>query len=407
VKLSAILGPAGSGKSTRMRERAQQSGESIRLTATTGIASVNLGPSVTTINSLLGFFDEASLSTAIRMGKFRERLVEVSGQFDIISVDEISMMTGTMLQAIVNGFTQVERQTNEEAPELLVLGDHCQLSPVNGSFVFESQAWAMLEAQGNMTKLEGSYRQKDDPAFYEALQAARRGDGINCLLGLRQAGASYSAKVDENFPGITITPLNASVDRINRERFALIEKPEQVFARVPWGVAQAEWKAIPGQIVLKETARVMILANLKDRESGELLFVNGDTGVVADMGLTGVTVTLERNGENVYVPYVTRKKHVQERVALSQWDEREQAWLVSSLRYLPVRLAYATSIHKSQGLTLDKVQLDARTRFAGEPGMMYTALSRCRSAKDLRVVTANAGSFARRINTHPKVRRWI
>lgn len=405
MKLSAILGPAGSGKSTRIRERAMTSGESIRLTATTGIACVNLGPSVTTLNSLLGFFDEASLNHAKRIGKFRERVTEVAGQFETISVDEISMMTGTMLQSIVEGFQQVENITGEEAPELLVMGDFCQLSPVNGSFAFESKVWETFEA--NLTKLEGSYRQQDDPRFYEALQAARRGDGINCLLGLRQAGASYSAKVDENFTGITITPLNASVDKINRERFALIDRTERSYTRVAWGVAQADWKAIPGCVTLKDTTRVMILANLKDRESGELLFVNGDTGTIAGMEENGVRVTLERNGEDVYVPFVTKRKHVAERVPLSQWDDREQAWLVSSLRYLPIRMAYATSIHKAQGLTLDKVQLDARTRFAGEPGMMYTALSRCRSAMDLRIVTANAGSFARRINTHPKVRRWI
>jgi AAA domain len=405
MKLSAILGQAGSGKSTAMRNRAMQSGESIRLTATTGIASVNLGPSVTTLNSLLGFFDEASLNFAKKIGKFRDRVREVAGQFETISVDEISMMTGTMLQSVVEGFQQVENQTGEEAPELLVMGDFCQLSPVNGSFAFEAPIWLKFET--NLTKLEGSYRQKDDQPFYEALQAARRGDGINCLLGLRQAGASYSTKVDENFAGITITPLNASVDKINRERFALIESTERVYTRIPWGVEQSEWKAIPSRVILKDTTHVMILANLKDRESGDLLFVNGDTGTIASMQDTGVTVTLARNGEDVFVPFVTRRKHVADRVPLATWDEKEQAWLVSMLRYLPIRLAYATSIHKAQGLTLDRVQLDARTKFAGEPGMMYTALSRCRNAKDLRIVTANAGSFARRINTHPKVRRWI
>jgi ATP-dependent DNA helicase PIF1 len=407
MKFSAILGEAGSGKTTRMRERARSTGESIKLTATTGIAAVNLGPSVTTLNSALGFYDEASLNIAKKTGKLRSRIAEVSRQYNTIAVDEISMLNGSILESLVNGFLQCEQQTGQEAPELLVLGDFLQLPPVSGSFAFDAPCWRMFEA--NMLKLEGSWRQKDDTEFYGALKAARAGNGVGCVLALRKAGVTYRPDVDENFNGTTITALNATVDKVNRERFALLSGVEQIFQRVTRGWEQSDWKALPARVVLKVGASVMILANMKDRETGELAYVNGDSGTVVEMGLGSISVELSRNGEIVTVPFVRRRRLVPDRKDFTDavWDDKETAWEVGSTSYLPVRLAYASSIHKSQGLTLNRVQLDARTRFAGEPGMMYTALSRCRSAHDLVIVTKSPNDFARRINTHMKVRRWI
>jgi AAA domain len=412
MKFSAVLGPPGSGKTTRMREQAKATGESIKLTSTTGISAVNLGPSVTTLNSVMGFYDEASLRQSIRTGKFRQRVQQVSANFNVVAVDELSMLSGEILQILVDGFLKVEHETDQEAPELLVLGDYLQLPPVTGTFAFEAPCWQRFA--DTTTVLTGSYRQKDDLAFFAALQAARAGDGINCLLALRSAGVSHRCDVDPNFNGTTLSALNASVDKINRERFATISTPERFYECVRWGVDDSAWKQIPQRVAVKEGASVMILANKRrnveaDGEGSDLLYVNGDSGKIVELHDGGVSVELLRNHETIFVSYVTRNKYVPDRPSgiPSQWNEKEQAWLIGYLKYLPVRLSYASSYHKVQGLTLDRVQLDARTKFAGEPGMIYTALSRCRSAKDLVIVTPSAGSFARRVNTHQKVRRWI
>lgn len=407
MNFSSIMGPAGSGKTYTMRERATASGENIRLTATTGVAALNMGPSVTTINSLIGFFDVDSLMHARKTGRLARRLQEVSMQFGTIAIDEISMMPANVLDCLIDGFLEVEHTADIEAPDLLVLGDFCQLPPVEGSFAFNAHNWHRFDE--NTTKLEGSYRQKDHPEFFAALQHARAGRGVDCVLQLRKSGVTYRTDVDIAFDGLTITPLNASVNKINRERYDTISTVEALFPVTVWGEQQSDWKQIPATTKLKVTARVMILANKRDRESGELEYVNGDSGVVAEVvpGV-GVKVLLDRNGAEVYIPYVKRTKLVSERGVRTQAEQvKDGRWLVGWISYLPVRLAYASSVHKAQGLTLNKVQIDTRTRFAGEPGMMYTALSRVRAGSDIVIVSKSAGDLARRINTHAGVRGWV
>lgn len=407
MKFSAILGPAGSGKSTQMRENARATGDTVKLCATTGIAAINLGPSVTTLNSVLGFYDEDSLAQSKSTGRFAKRLIEVSQMHTVLAVDEISMLSASVFDSIVDGFIQLEYEGLVDPPDLLAIGDFLQLPPVKGKFAFQSRAWERFKP--NTTTLTGSYRQKDDPAFFEALNFARAGKGVDCVIALRKAGVTYRALPDPNFSGLTIAAINTSVDKMNRERYATISSVEQLYMRTLWGYSQSDWNAIPGQVGLKEGAYVMVLCNMKDRETGELEYGNGDTGIVSGMEPHGVHITLSRNDERVFVPFVTRKMYrtTAGLFADAIWDEREKRYLVGTVNYLPVRLAYASTIHKSQGLTLDKVQIDARTRFAGEPGMMYTALSRCRSAKDVVIVCKTAGDFASRIRTHTEVRAWI
>lgn len=407
MKCSAILGPAGSGKSTQTRERAAAAGDSVKLCATTGIAAVNLGPSVTTLHSLLGFFDVASLEYAKTTGRFGRRLRQVSAMYNVIDIDEISMLPADVLDSIVDGFRQAERETGIESPDIVAIGDFLQLPPVNAPFAFEARAWGLFAA--SLTQLHGSYRQQTDPSFFYALQCAREGRGIDAVIALKKAGIGYRTKVDPNYAGLTISAMNSSVDKINRERFAKVSGVERSYQRAIAGVELSDWKTIPARVLLKKGALVMLLANKTDRDAKELEYVNGDSGVVEEMTHSGVTVRLERNGVVVAVEYVRRRNMARERGINTQavFDAKEGRWEIGHMSYLPVRLAYASTIHKAQGLTLGRVQIDARTIFAGEPGMMYTALSRCREAKDIVVVTKSAGDFARRIQTHPKVRQYI
>ena len=84
----------------------------------------------------------------------------------------------------------------------------------------------------------------------------------------------------------------------------------------------------------------------------------------------------------------------------------KQKWVIGWISYMPIRLAFASTVHKSQGLTLDRLQIDARSRFFGSPGMAYVALSRCRTPENIRIV-ANVADFAKRVQTAVECLRWV
>lgn len=203
-----------------------------------------------------------------------------------------------------------------------------------------------------------------------------------------------------------------------------------------WGKARGEWKLIPETLDLKSGALVMILANQPDldpltgRPTGNFLYVNGDLGTLLgtrDEKSGSADVKLHRNGRTVMVSTITRENLIpldpERRKALRALDQqaatakdegyasvirgdRADYEAIGGVTYLPLRLAYATSCHKSQGLTLDNVQVSITDRFWAEPGMLYVALSRARTSDGMRVV-GSKDLFMARINVDPRVREWI
>lgn len=450
MKFAAIMGAAGTGKSFTLRERSKDNPMYARLTATTGIAAINLGPGVTTINSVLGYFDTASLKESLDDGSLMERFVKIARSgYEWLLIDEISMMPAEQLDCVCEAAESAQRFIEErhldcDVPGLMLSGDFCQLPSVTGTFAFKSRYWPKFEE--NMTLLTKNYRQ-DNPDFLRALQFARAGNGMHTALNLKKAGVEFNPNVDQNFKGVTLFPVNSQVDKMNRERFNQLPGVIEEFASTRWGKQAQEWKHIPESLYLKLGTRVMILVN----ESVEFSYVNGDQATVIGFGERGVELETDR-GFKFELGYIRRKQLVNSRpllaadfpeiivdgVELTCWKDcstpREKAvflqeseaygwdcffaekpymngrtgkWVVGEVGYLPVRLGYASTFHKVQGLTLDAVQIDTRMKWAGEPAMTYVALSRCRRPENIRIVTKGAGDLARRFNTSREVMRWV
>ncbi len=89
------------------------------------------------------------------------------------------------------------------------------------------------------------------------------------------------------------------------------------------------------------------------------------------------------------------------------WEPMKSGTVTGEVEYMPLRIAYASTTHKAQGLTLERVQIDANNKWSGNPGMMYVAVSRCRTAKGVRIVVSDLGRFGRRVNTSQLVREWV
>lgn len=434
-----VTGPAGSGKTYAAREYMDlHAGEAV-LTSSTGISAVNCG--ATTINSLLGYFDEDSLRDKILAGRVQGilRRLREAGITRII-LDEVSMISAETLNLLtfafdeVNGdlaVTQGPEAEREGLMGLTLVGDFCQLPPVPKAdphhpkkklpvvYAFESSAWARFTP--HILALTRVWRQ-EDPAFVEALRAARRADVAAVVAYFTPF---CQLMTDMEFNGMTIFGTNAEVDRWNQLHHGRLHTKPHTFSTVRWGQQKGEWKApepggrggghIPDHVGIRPGARVMILANEHEPDRSGLLYSNGDLGIfegtVEQEVLVGgeyrkvvmAAVRLQRTGELVGVPPVTR---LWETPSGALGVRKPKMEILGRVTYMPLRLAYASTVHKTQGLSMDAVQVVMAHAFMASPAMLYVAMSRARSTKGLRLV-GTPQLLAARCTVDPKVLNWL
>ena len=439
-----LTGCAGTGKSFTIRERISKHLENGSrpygvVCATTGIAAVNMGPGVTTLASELKYFDTESLKEKYAEGILNQQLKLVSEKGSHLIIDECSMLSNVQLDIIcdslkwVNDLKEVQ---NRGGLGILLCGDHCQLPPVKEEFCFENSKW-WKKFEENTFRLTKIWRQ-DNLEFIKALNFARKGDGKNASEILSSiSDIIWSPSVDTSFDGTTLVSKNDEVDRFNQIRLdELVRSGKKLltFKTTRWGKERSEWKLIPNEIVICQSSYVMILSN----DPPEFSYANGDCGIVEDYleeSNQKIYVKLSRNSNTVKIGRITRRNLVREhpdgrskhpefmskKSFLATYDESteeslgldfaykgylrsltsegktykpgepyfdflEKKWCIGEITYLPIRLAYATTVYKSQGLSLDRVQINYSNAFFGQSAMSYVALSRCRTPGGLRIV---------------------
>ncbi|HLO09552.1 MAG TPA: helicase C-terminal domain-containing protein, partial [Desulfobacteria bacterium] len=251
------------------------------------------------------------------------------------------------------------------------------------------------------------------------------------------------SKLDEEYPGTTIFSTNREVDAFNWARLNELSSKWCSDTAVRWGRERPEWKNIPDTLDLRPGAVVMVLANKPTQDHDTFEYVNGDLGTFLGdieverenpwtgkmMHRRGAGVKLQRGGK-VVIDRISRENAVPvdeerrkwlwdyepDKLRPAPWLDRtkdsfaeKKSWTweaLGGISYLPLRVAYASTVHKSQGLTLDTVQVDLRHSFLEQPGMLYVALSRVRSLEGLRMV-GDARLFVARCRFNKKVKRWI
>ena len=424
-----VTGSAGCGKTYSVRQRIEADPKWGLLTATTGIAAVNLG--TTTLHSALGLHPD-SIEDDFLSGKLQRILHQLALQYRNLVIDEVSMLGGRELldylyQAClkVNEFKDVSR-----AFGIVLVGDFCQLPPIKSSWAFEAECWGEFEK--GTERLTKNWRQGSGQ-FLDALNHLRSGDGPSGALCLSTL-AHFDRQLDPHFDGTVIVGRNDEVDRYNWLRYSRLKGYEFTYPSYRWGKQSGGWSNIPETLKLKVGSYVMVLANDTEKDFDgrpRFEFVNGDCGHIVDMAREVLdrqpvmAVELVRTGRVVHIDYVERR--VQQRHAPDEfeqadidqakkygtklpdgtfYDPKKTMWVRGAIRYMPLRLAYATTVHKSQGLTLDRVQVDLRNAFLGQPAMSYVALSRCRTAEGLHLV-GSPEMLARRTKVDPKVVRWL
>ena len=326
-----LQGVAGTGKSYKLQELHDTNPVDTILTATTGIAAVNMGTGVT-INSLLWYYNSKSLLDSWTSGKLDFRLGKVYADLGIrqILLDEVSMLPASDLTVLCLALDRLNRQlylNGKEPMGLTLAGDFAQLPPIDGGYAFESEHW-QEKFEDNTTILRHVYRQEDKD-FIQALEWVRSGEGKKAAEFFEPL---MNKLINPEFEGTTLYPYNAAVDRHNAYRLERVKGDKVTFEASRVGKQRPEWtKGIPDILQLKEGSLVMVLANKRGLE-----YCNGDLGTLITKKDDHAEVELQRGGV-VDVEYIKRD---------NEDNVKGKKQVVGSITYMPLRLAYGSTVHK-------------------------------------------------------------
>lgn len=365
-----ITGSGGVGKSALLKHmlRNQFQDKYVEVTATTGVAALHIGG--TTLHSFLGvkagddFSLHARLEQACRNKKAKKRMRRA----DVLVVDEISMCDASFLNLadfVLRNIREDERPFG--GLQVILLGDFLQLPPPTQPYkmAYDAQSWRL--AGFKIYALKEVFRQSDEELIHH-LNKVRHGRVDNDTVSyFRQ----YVRPRDESVDMTELYPLNRDVNRRNEEELSKIRSPLRVYhaedVGAPIGVSFLEKNCqAPTELKLKEGAFVMLLKNMPDHG-----LVNGSSGRVTRLGRDYVRVAfLDQYGDEQLV-----------KLKPETWDYIQDGKSIATRVQIPLRLAYAQTIHKSQGQTLQTAYIDLRKVFA--EGHVYTGLSRVTSAEGL------------------------
>lgn len=383
-----LTGPAGTGKTYTMKHIiswAKENGKKVGTTASTGMAAYLLQGK--TMHSFLGIglATKPAAALAAYVKNKNPALFARLRMLDIFIVDEISMVNDQLLDK-VSDYLAILRDRRDEpfgGVQIILCGDFCQLPPVDGKFCFLSSSWE--KAGMKVCILEELVRQSDDAVFQSMLQELRW--GVCSKQTLQTLKALKTATFAEGVTPTKLYSINVDVDKINNNEFDKLvaehgKQPAEyptTYSANPQTTTWCKSIRVPEKVALCEGAQVMITWNIGSD------IVNGTRGVVTVMTPEGPYVRL-KNGEQVLVEYIKITS-----------EDNDTVFCM----FMPLRLAYAISIHKSQGMTLDAVEMDLGESIF-EYGQAYTALSRARTLDSVRIAKVKASSF----RTNPLVKKF-
>lgn len=380
-----LTGPAGSGKTFVLNEYIsylKQSGVEVAITASTGIASTHINGM--TIHAWSGLGIKSTL-TDYDLENMMEKqyLYKRFEKTQVLVIDEISMLSGnqlTMVEWICRTFKRNDKPFG--GMQVILCGDFFQLPPITKSsfgesagndFAYESDAWKF--AKFTICYLSEQHRQKDGDylSVLNEIRANKVTKETVALLRSREH-ATHSADI----PVTRLYTHNIDVDTINHEHLDTLTTTIKEFTMLSKGkdflVDGLKRSCLaPERLRLKEGARVMFVKN-----NYEVGFVNGTLGVVTGFNTFGEPVVRTVAGKLISV------------VPMS-WSIEEEGKVKAEITQLPLRLAWAITVHKSQGMSLDAMEVDLSKSFV--KGMGYVALSRVRSLEGMKLLGFNTLSL--------------
>ncbi len=398
-----LTGKAGTGKTTFLKNIVAQTHKKAVIAAPTGIAAINAGG--VTLHSLFqlpfGTFlpSEKGLSqqeirtethtpsSLIRGRRYFEAKRKLLQEIELLIIDEVSMLRADLLDAIDIVLRHVRRR--RESPfggvQILFIGDLLQLPPV-----VKQDEWQLLQDHyPSMYFFHARALKKDPPLYIELENIYRQSDPsfIRLLNKIRDNGLDEAGRkelnqhVKPNFDPLStqgyvyLTTHNHKANRINKKAIGEIKGPEFTFQAAVEGEFDERLYPIDALLTLKEGAQVMFV---KNDHTGAQRYFNGKIGIVECLDDEEITVGFPDGSPSTQV-----ERHTWEnkKYTLNRENNEIEEKLQGTFAQYPLKLAWAITVHKSQGLTFDKAVIDVSSAFA--PGQIYVAMSRLTSLEGM------------------------
>ena len=376
-----LTGAAGTGKTTLIERVKDECLLKKMVVAPTGVAALNIGGS--TINSAFRIgLDTFPVIQESKDPRFKKLLKNL----ELLIIDEISMVRAPMLDAISETL-QIHRNSSKPFGGIHVLacGDLFQLPPVvkenEESAIFERYGSVYFFSADNFQAIEkplffelvSSFRQQDDKEFYNLLNNVRLGKNLESSINMINK-TCHNPEFDTD-SSLIITSRKYRAEQINDEMLSRIDGPTTAAKSKEQGELNENDLPAPRELRVKEDAKVMFIKNDPDGR-----WVNGTIGVVIDCSDKNKKVIKVKVGKEVFK--VKREEWNKVRYVYDEYNDEMEEEVVSSFKQFPIKLGWAVTIHKAQGLTLDSCYVDlGEGAFA--TGQAYVALSRCKTLDSL------------------------
>ncbi len=395
-----LTGKAGTGKTTFLRELRKRTHKSFIVVAPTGIAALNAAG--VTIHSQflfpLGsfipggqadlpggpFFNRHHLARKHALNQARKKVLR---SIDLLVIDEVSMLRADLLDAIDSRLRSARGRYREPfgGVQLLLIGDLFQLPPV-----VKEEEWRVLSryyptphffSSKGLTEsglvyleLDKIFRQQDD-AFIGLLNNLRHNKMTSADAELLNRYYEPDRPLDAEEEIITLTTHNYRADQINQSALDQLSGDTHIYEAQVEGDFPTSMYPVQAQLILKEGAQVMFI---KNDSSGAGLYFNGKLATVIHLDEEEIIVRLADSHDELTLH---RERWENKRYTLDPDKQELEEKVIGAFEHYPIKLAWAITVHKSQGLTFDKAIIDVGKAFA--PGQVYVALSRLRSLDGL------------------------
>jgi ATP-dependent exoDNAse (exonuclease V) alpha subunit len=379
-----LTGSPGTGKSYILQTVIEKLiNKNIGITATTGCAAVNIGG--TTLHSFFNIKPDTDIAKhTLKSIQKQDELYHKLNTLDLLIIDEVSMLDSVLC----NNISYILKKCNHtDIPfggvQVLFVGDFFQLPPVSNSFCFLSESWINLNPK--VIELKESIRQSDDKLFQLILSKLRFGKLTKQIYDILEKNKELV------FMDITPTklyPNNVDVNRINlKEMEKLLDDNKSMTFNSFFNKsvnATLKSKLIDYNVILCVGVQVMITRNISIVDE----LVNGSRGVIVD---------IDKNH-----CFVKTVKGVVHKIGYTNQEYKNNFVKNLNILFMPIKLAYAITIHKSQGATIDYLEIDLGSKIF-EYGQGYTALSRGKKLENIKIIDLSANSF----KVHPSVLKWF
>jgi uncharacterized protein YpbB len=396
-----LTGKAGTGKTTLLREIIATTHKNTVVVAPTGIAALNAGG--VTIHSMFqlpfgGFIPDNSAPDFSESAKFETRATlrrhfKLSGlkksvirNMELLIIDEVSMLRADLLDAMDFMMQTVRKKNNPfGGVQVLFIGDLLQLPPVirddewrilknyyQGKFFFHSQV--VQQNPPLYIELDKIFRQTDD-AFISVLNNLRNNKISNeDIVALNQyVQPNFDLKANKGY--ITLTTHNTKADLMNADALDSLEGKEWLYSPEIIGDFPDKIFPVEAQLRLKEGAQIMFV---KNDLSFDKKYFNGKMGIIKSLSAKEILVHFPEENKTIEVE---KYEWQNIRYKVNNTTKEIEEEVLGTFVHYPIKLAWAITVHKSQGLTFDKAALDVSQVFL--PGQAYVALSRLRSLQGL------------------------